>query len=167
MFAQITPQNRRFAPGLALVAIGLLLLVGQLVHTAWMASLVLLMLAIVFVAFGVYTRMFGWMIPGGILAGLAVGIFLEQSLPLLSAEARGGIILLSLAAGFAGIIPLCAAFARRVMLWPLFPAGALALIGAAVLIGGEALQLLSALNLAWPLALMALGTYLLVRRSRA
>jgi hypothetical protein len=46
----------------------------------------------------------------------------------------------------------------------LIPGGILAAIGAILLLGGYGLQLLTLIGVAWPLILVAIGVYLLLKR---
>ncbi|MBZ0286339.1 MAG: hypothetical protein K8I30_01895, partial [Anaerolineae bacterium] len=52
-------------------------------------------------------------------------------------------------------------FERKFVSWPLIPGGILALVGVLLFIGGGALNLLEWLGKLWPLALIAVGAYVL------
>ena len=65
-----TPARSGVIAGVALIAIGLLALLSQLVDLQNFGLLVLPTLALIFLAWGLITRTFGLIIPGGILAGI-------------------------------------------------------------------------------------------------
>lgn len=157
-----------WAAGIGLVAIGALLLVAQFVNSEFTGMLILPALALIFLIWGMVTRTFGLIIPGGICAGLGVGTWLvasdwaEQNL---SGEAKGGLFLMVFALGWALITVLSVFVAEKVHWWPLIPAAVMALIGTPLLIGGTAVQALVWLGYIWPLALVAVGLFLLLRRA--
>jgi hypothetical protein len=168
MATQTTPRNQNaWIGGAALIAIGLLALVGQFVKSDALGLLFLPALGIIFIAWGIGRHSFGLLIPGGILSGIGMGVFLSVSLGTLSAETRGAIVLLSMAAGFAIITPFSMFFSWRTQWWSLIVAGFMALVGGALLIGGAALDALQLAGYLWPLILIALGAYFIFRRTSA
>jgi hypothetical protein len=152
-------------PGLALILIGLLIFAGQWIKEDWIGLLFLPALGIIFLAWGMISKKVGLIVPGGILSGIGAGAILVQGpFANLSGEATGGVFMIAFAAGFL-LIPLFAAFIDgKFHWWPLIPAGFMAIIGAALLIGGTALQVLEMANYLWPLALIAIGLYLILWR---
>jgi hypothetical protein len=159
--------DRRWVGGVALVALGAVMLIGQFANSAFTGTLILPALAIVFLAWGIATRHAGPMVPAGIFIGLSLGTWLMLSDWItegLSEEARGGVFLLAFALGWASICALTFIFAKELHWWPLIPAGIMALIGGALLVGGTALQALTWLGYVWPIGLVALGLLLLLRR---
>ncbi len=161
------PANR-WAAGLALMLIGVLMLFGQLRQDAWFGQLVLPALAVIFLVWGIAARHAGPIIPGAILAGVALGTTLEHSLVIPGVADPGApIILLSLALGFAAITPLTAAFTCSTQWWGAIVGGLCAVVGVALLVGGAALDVLTVLGNAWPLVLIALGIYLIWQQYRA
>lgn len=153
--------------GAILIAVGLITFFAQVLPWEWLGLFVLPAIGLVFVIAGFVAGSWGLMIPGGILSGLGAGVLLQHYMPELTPEMRGGIILLSLALGFAAIIPLSALVAGPRSYWPLFVAVPLGLVGTAVLVGGAALTALHLAGYAWPLILIALGVYLVWCRTSA
>lgn len=164
--------------GLILIFGGALALVGQIVPDSWGLNyglFVLLGLGVAFLAAGILTRQTGWLIPGGILSGIGAGVALvegplAQAIPtrLLPGD-EGGLFLIAFGGGWFLITGLSALFTDRTQWWPLIPGGILTAIGLAVGFGGLFLEALQAISRVWPLALIALGLYLIyqVRRSPA
>lgn len=160
-------RNRAVA-GAALIIIGAVALIAQFADSVTVAMLVMPTLALIFLIWGLVTRTFGLIIPGGILAGLGLGTYLTIAGPLAGVEepSMGGIILVCFAGGWLLISLLSPLTGERFQWWPLIPGGILGIIGLILLGGGPALQVLKVIGYAWPLALVALGIYLLVKRQR-
>lgn len=158
-----TPETRnRTAGGIVLIAVGLLLLAGQVIR---LDNLFLPALAVIFILAAMTQRNPGLMVPGGILMGIGVGSFLTENVFFAMAEpARGGLFLVSLAGGFALITVLSSLFTKQSQVWALFPATIIGLIGGALLIGGSAINVLTFLGQVWPVFLILGGLMLLVQR---
>jgi hypothetical protein len=158
-------RNRRLVGGVMLILIGLMVLAGQFFPNAGL--LFLPGLAILFLAWGLLTRKIGLIIPGGILSGIGAGAALiEGPFHYLPEQARGGVFLMTFAAGFV-LIPLLAPFSRpapRLVWWPLIPAFFIGGTGALLFAGQAGLNALQYANYAWPLVLVALGLYMILRR---
>ena len=158
-------RRGRIIAGVSLVTIGLLTLVLQFGETMNLGQYFLNALGLIFLIWGLTTDTFGLLIPGGILSGLGLGTYLVSG-PLSSIEgqATAAVILLSFAAGWA-LITLLSGFTRDgFQWWPLIPGGIMAAIGGALLAGGLALEILSWLGRGWPLGLVVVGLYLILRR---
>jgi hypothetical protein len=153
------------AAGLTLIAMGALLLLAQVANFPGLFFLPAL--AGLFLIWGLATRTTGLLIPGGILAGIGSGAYLvEQPFAAVSDPAKGGLFLLAFAAGWAMIsaLSIFTSANRRPVLWPLIPAGVLALVGALLTAGGVGLKVLEAAGQGWPVILIALGLYFILRR---
>ena len=165
-------QRNRTMEGVALIGIGLLALAGYFLPADLSGLLFLPALGLIFLLWGLGARAIGLLIPGGILSGLGLGIFLlAQPLRHLSEEMKGGVFLLAFALGWGVITLLSTLISDRLHWWPLIPGGILTLIGGAVLIGGSALtglaalgSLLGTIGSAWPVGLIVLGLYLILWR---
>jgi hypothetical protein len=158
-------ENGRWVGGAVLILIGLLSLAAQFIPSQSMGQVFLLLLGSLFLIWGIGTRNVGLVVPGGVLSGLGTGVYLIGGpLGYLGDPASGGVIVLSLAAGFVLIALLSSAIGRRIYWWPLIPATVLAFVGA-TLLGGEAgLEMLVWFGRVWPVALIGVGAYLLLRR---
>ncbi len=154
--------GRRWPAGIALIAIGVLVVVTQFSHSDLMGQLFLLNLGLIFLLWGIATRSVGFLIPGGILSGIGMGVYLmEGPLSGLERASGGAVFMLSFALGWILITALSALVCRETYTWPLIPGGIMAFIGTALLVGGPALTALSWANKTWPLLLIALGAYVL------
>ena len=117
-----------------------------------------------FLAAGLITRKVGLLIPGGIVMGVGAGALLTMGLlPTASEMVSGGAFFFGLAGGFS-LITLASLFIGRRMAWPLIPAAGLTAFGAILFTGETGLALLTSLRFVWPLVLIAIGLYLVLRR---
>jgi hypothetical protein len=106
-----------------------------------------------------YTRQYGYLVPGGIMTGLGAGIIASESITL-TGEETGGVIVLGLGLGFLAIWLIGAiVHVAQHHWWPIIPGGILALVGGALLVGGQAVQLLDY----WGIILVAIGLFVLWR----
>ena len=123
-------------------------------------------LAIIFLAWGLFTHTFGLIIPGSVLGGIGISIFLT-GLPVSEASkmVSDGVFLIGFASGWALISLLSLVNSDNFVWWPLIPGGILATIGAMLMTGLAGLSLLAAISYAWLLALVEAGIYILVRQS--
>ena len=159
------PAPRRRQSGLVwgaiLIAIGVFTLIEQVIHLD-IGMLFLPLLALIFLLAGVLGRRYGLIIPGGILAGIGVGALLtEGPFKYMQDPERGGVFMLAFACGWL-LITLASLLIGRVILWPLIPGAFIGLFGVALL--GAHTGLLSVVSLGWPIILIAIGLYLVLRR---
>jgi hypothetical protein len=147
-------------PGVILIGVGLTLFAVQLLHLD--TDVVVLVLGLIFGMAFAATRRYGLLIPAGILTGLGAGIVLEDS------GAKGEPALLGLGLGFLAIYAVDAltSGAREPgRWWPLIPGTITTVIaGASGTFGDEGAR---AIAQGWPIVLIALGAWLLVRRGTA
>ncbi|RMG99832.1 MAG: hypothetical protein D6706_04940 [Chloroflexi bacterium] len=163
--ASCPAKRNRIVTGIALIALGGLALVSQFVQLPGMGMLVLPGLSLIFIVWGIAVREAGLMIPGGILGGIGTGMYLMDVLPL-EGTAEPGVFMLAFAGGFGLITLLTAVFTDETHWWALWPAGIMAFIGAGLLIGGVALNLLNLVGKLWPVALILFGILLVIRDQR-
>lgn len=106
-----------------------------------------------------FTRHYGYLVPGGILTGLGAGIALQDAFTLTD-DTSGGVIVLGLGLGFLSIwlIGQIVNVARGLW-WPLVPGGILAVVGGALLVGGDAVRILDY----WGIVLVLIGIVVLWR----
>lgn len=129
-------------------------------------SLLLPMLAVGFIVAGMLTREAGWFIPGGILGGLSLGIYLQEGPFRFAGEQRDGVFMLAFALGWFSITLLSRLFTRERHWWALIPGGVMTLIGLAALGLGSAARLLQLAGALWPVALIGAGLSILFQRWR-
>jgi hypothetical protein len=123
----------------------------------WIGALFLGMIGLGFWVVYLMKREFWWaIIPGGVLFTLAAVVIASIWS---KDETPGAVFFFGLALTFALLTLLPTQ--HKHMTWPLIPAGVLAVMGAAIL-----LSVGSALNYVWPVALIAVGLWLLYRQSR-
>jgi hypothetical protein len=160
--------RHRWMAGVALIAIGVLVLVVQFADSEALGLLFLPGLGLIFLIWGMAVRSVGLLIPGGILGGIGLGVYLMAG-PLsgLEGEAEGAVFFLSFAGGWVLITLLSGLVCREAHWWPLIPGGIMALIGGALLAGGPALTALNWAGKSWPLIPIGFGLYLLLRRHTA
>lgn len=148
--------------GWVLLVVGLYLLLLQLFPHSSVILLSILGLGLLLSA--VITHKMGWLIPGGILSGIALGIYLVDPTRSTVPEAtQGGVFLMAFAAGWA-LITLLSPLVERWVWWPLIPAAILGFIGWAV--WEQRLEWLERLNWVWPLALVGIGAWILLQPPR-
>ena len=148
--------------GIVVVGIGVFLLLGQLVPDTgtWNPLIV----GLVFLAAALFRREYGFLVPGGIISGVGVGVLLE---PAFDEPWAGAILLFSIAAGFASIWVL-----GQLMRmpenhpWPLIPASIIALVAGVQLADAD----VDGVMRWWPLIIIAFGVVIiesaLLRRRR-
>jgi hypothetical protein len=142
--------------GVVLITIGVAFLLGQLLPNA--GRFVPLLVGLSFLAVFLATRNYGFLVPGGIVTGVGVGIVMAMED---QGRVGGGLFLVSLGLGFIGIVILGALFRlRENHPWPLVPGGILCTIGLITLAGtryGDVARY------AWPIVLIGLGVLFVLR----
>lgn len=157
---EATGPRDRIMFAIVLIIVGLGGLASQLLESRPdVGGWVVLIIGLAFLGGFVYSHKYGFLVPGGIMSGLGAGIVLEQSLTWTD-EQSGGIVVLGLGLGFLSIWAI-AAFTKAAghHAWPLVPGFILAAVGAALLIGGQAVDLLDY----WGVAVIGMGIILLWR----
>lgn len=134
------PANRTrggLVGGLILVMLGIGLLVIQ--FTSFDASIIVLFLGIAFLVGAIATRAYGLVVPGCILSGLGVGLFLEQLVGQGALQLQEPVAI-GLGLGFIAIWVFDQFFTRTVpregRWWPLIPGGILLAVGIVNNLGG-------------------------------
>jgi hypothetical protein len=146
---------------IVLIAIGVIGVITQVWKpSADLGGWVVLVIGLGFLTAFASTRRYGYSIPGGILTGLGAGIVISQAVSWATSEGEGGAVVLGLGLGFLSIL-LLQRFAGEVGngWWPLIPGGILTVVGGALLIGGQAVELLDY----WGIAVVAIGVLVLWR----
>jgi hypothetical protein len=158
---ELRPRDRNFV-GLLLVGLGLLVLLSNLTQTIDFGILILPTLGLIFLAWGFYTRRFGFIVPGCILTGLGIPMLLMQTNLDLSGEKSGALFVLGLGLGFGAMSLFAPFFKEKNVWWPLIPGAILVVVGVLLFVGGDALRWLTWLGMVWPLILIGIGAYILV-----
>ena len=161
-----TPRRRHggLLAGIILILIGLSSLLAILYPTIDFDRYFLLLLGIIFLTWGSLRSTRGLLIPGGILTGLGAAVLLTSGIySQFTNPVDGGIFLLVFAGGWLLIPLFTALFARPVMWWPTIPAAFMAVFGVALLASSLDPQVLDYLNKGWPLILIVIGLYLILR----
>jgi hypothetical protein len=163
---QAAAPKEKVITGIVLVIIGIVALLGQFLAQFNLSHLILPGLGLGFLAWGILARQVGFLIPGGILSGIGLGVIVTQTGigGEMGSEQSGALFLLSFAAGWLLITLLSAVFTTETQWWPLIPGGIMAAIGSALLIGDPALTVLEFAGRVWPVALIIIGVYLIWRR---
>ena len=151
--------------GALLIAIGLLVLLAQNIKTESLGLLFLPALGGLFLVAGIVGRQVGFIIPGGILTGIGLGVILTQNPQVaLTETAQGGVFFIGFALGWFLITVLSKLFTHETQWWALIPGGIMALLGGALMLGGAALNVLEFVGRWWPLVLVGLGLVIIMRR---
>ena len=123
-------------------------------------------LSAVLVVIGTLQRESAWFIPGGILAGIGLGDYLSEASFLASSlteKAATGVFLLSFALGWVGVFALSKRLGDAPNAWALVPAIVMSVLGTLLLSAGAGERVLEVASYAWPLGLVAVGAYLVLK----
>jgi Toastrack DUF4097 len=154
--------SRSFLP-LALITLGVVFLLSNLVPEQARGGLFLLGLGAAFIAGRLTTGRYGYAVPGGILAAIGVYV-IAQHVWTPNGLSSSGMFFAMLGLGF-GLVYVVGM--RPASIWPLFPAVILVGLGI-VQLGVASLGPLASwawIAAYWPVALILLGAWLLLRES--
>ncbi len=156
-----TGPRDRIVLAIILIVVGVVSLASQMFEFSTdVGGLVVTVIGLGLLAAFAYTRQYGYLIPAGIMTGLGVGIIASESFAFVDEQTTGGAIVLGLGVGFlaiwviGGIMRLA-----QNHWWPLIPGGILAVVGGALLLGGDAVKVLDY----WGVAIIAVGLFVLWR----
>lgn len=152
--------SRSFLP-LALITLGVVFLLGNLIPERGRAGLVVLGLGAAFMIGRVATGRYGYAVPAGLLIAIGAYISLQHAQESQSAQGAGWFFAL-LGLGFVLVYLIGS---RPAAVWPLFPATILIGLGL-VLFGVGSLGALASMSWIvayWPAGLVLLGAWLLFR----
>jgi len=148
--------------GIILIVIGMGLLASRFLSLeGWIP----LGLGLIFTLAGILKRSAGLLIPGGIISGVGLGIVVTQNglLAPMGTLDGGAVMLLSMALGWLTIPVLSKLFTDETQIWPVFPGGALLIIGSLILMGTNGLKALEILGSYWPVILILIGVSVLAQ----
>ena len=123
------------------------------------------MLGLGMLVWGSLSHRTGWIIPGGVLSGIGMGILAMEGPWRFPAADQNGVFLICFAFGWFLIAILTALF-TCFQWWALIPGGIMALIGGSVLVTNGTIRW-EDLNLVYAVILIAIGLVLLVYKGRA
>jgi hypothetical protein len=148
-------ERGNIVPALVLIGIGTVLLIAQLTGVG--PEAVVAVIGAGFLIAYAATRTYGFLIPGGIMTGLGIGIIIETQMT----GSQGEPVLLGLGIGFLSIYAVDAIVRRSEALWwPVIPGGILATIG--VLVGTGREGWLENAGAWWPAILIVIGGLILL-----
>ncbi|MBM3471122.1 MAG: hypothetical protein FJX73_10100 [Armatimonadetes bacterium] len=153
-------MERRYVQGLVLIVVGVVLLLAMRALPVGDQS-VLFVGALLLVAYA-FTGRYGLLVPAGIVTGLGAGIAAREWV-----GADRAPVLLGLGVGFLFIyvVDLARSGRQAAEWWPLVPGGILVAVGLLRIVRGAGI--LQAMTAWWPVLLVVLGIWLLVRRRAA
>jgi hypothetical protein len=154
--------NNRTAAGIVLILFGAATLLQRWFN---IGSFIVLLLGLFMLVWGSISRRTGWIIPGGILTGIGLGILAMEGPWQFPTVDQNAIFLLCFAFGWF-LIPILTAIFTCTQLWALIPGGIMALIGSGILVLNGAIPW-DDLNLVYAVILIAVGLFLLVYKGRA
>jgi hypothetical protein len=157
--------NNRRTHGVVIGVVLILLGVATLLQRWFdIGNFVVLMLGLGMLAWGSVSHRTGWIIPGGVLTGIGLGILATEGPWQIPAAGQNGVFLLCFAFGWFLIVILTALFTCT-QWWALIPGGIMALIGGGILVTNGNVRW-EDLNLVYAAILIVIGLILLVYRSR-
>ena len=154
-------RNHRIVAGVILVLFGLATLLQR-----WLdiGNYIVIVLGVGMLVWGSISHRSGWIIPGGVLSGIGLGILAMQGPWQIPIADQNGVFLLCFAMGWF-LITLLTALFTCTQWWALIPGGIMALIGGSILVTNGAIRWMD-LNLVYAFILIVIGLILLVFRGR-
>ncbi|RPJ51271.1 MAG: hypothetical protein EHM21_03105 [Chloroflexi bacterium] len=114
---------------------------------------------------GIIRRRVGLMIPGCLLLGAGIGVYLAwRGQTIGNGLAQTGVMLVGFAFGWLAISVIARQVVQKNIWWPLIPGGILAVVGMGLYIGGDPTHALGFIGNTGSIALMIFGLYLLLMR---
>lgn len=152
-------RDNWWLPGVILVALGIVFLIANLGLVTLGGATLFLGLSAVFLLARFLSGSYGFAVPAGLLAGFGSYLALVENGVL---PEHGGWFFILLGLGFVAVYIIGL---RPAAIWPFFPAAALIGFGALLegLVAAWPLAALAWVASYWPLALIAVGLWLLVR----
>ncbi len=164
---QTSNPNKTYVIGSMLILMGILFFVEQVVQSPYLGMLIIPGLGLIFIVWALLLRSFGLLVPGGILLGVGVGSMLAGSFwPADLGIDAGASFQIAFGLGWVLITLLSPLTTGGFQWWPLIPGGILLSIGLLILAGEWGGKILTLSGYLWPLALVALGIYLIFTHTR-
>ncbi len=164
--AALTPQPAWWAlvPGGIFAGLGYCLLFSP---RQWFDFVLYLSLGIALplLIWGLITRLTGLVIPGCLVLGAGIGVYMAWRLPAVgNGLTQTGIMLMWFAGGWIAISAALRWISHKYVWWPLIPGGIIAMVGTGLYIGGDPTHALGFIGNTGSIALMIFGLYLLLMR---
>ncbi len=160
--------TKTYISGSILILMGILFFVEQIVQSPTFGALMLPGLGLIFIAWALLLRNFGLLIPGGILTGIGFGIlFMDYGPAILAGVDDGALFMIVFGLGWGLITLLSPLTEGRFVSWPLIPGGIIGGIGVFLLLGDVGETVLNLLSYLWPLLLVALGVFIIIKQYRS
>ena len=155
-------HNSRIAAGVILIVFGAATLLQR-----WLdiGNYIVLLLGFGMLIWGSVSHRTGWIIPGGVLTGIGLGVLAMQGPWQFPVADQSGIFLVCFAMGWF-LITLLTALFTCTQWWALIPGGIMALLGGIILFTNGATPWMD-LNLVYAVILIVIGLILLVFRGRS
>lgn len=151
-------MGRSSLVGIVLILLGVLFFFAQRMGIG--GEGVVAVIGLAFLAAYAFTGQYAFLVPGGIMTGLGIGIIYETRL-----GANGAPVLLGLGLGFISITVISRLDSRAGgHWWALIPGGILTLVG--LLLAAGQTGTLGAIARWWPALLIVLGLYIIYRQRR-
>jgi hypothetical protein len=154
-------RNHRMAAGIILIVFGAASLLQRWLN---IGNYVVLLLGMGMLTWGSISRRTGWIIPGGVLTGIGLGILAEEGHWFLITADQSGVFLVCFAFGWF-LITLLTALFTCTQWWALIPGGIMAVIGGSILVTNGAVRW-EDLNLVYAIALLIIGLFLIAYKGR-
>ena len=154
-------RSQRIAVGVFLILFGAATFLQRWFH---IGNYVVLLLGLAMLTWGSVSHRSGWIIPGGVLSGIGLGILAMDGPWQFPIENQNGIFLLCFAMGWFLITILTALFTCT-QWWALIPGGIMLFLGGSLLVTNGAVRWVD-LNLVYAFILIVIGLILLVTRGR-
>ena len=154
-------RNHRISAGVILIILGTVSLLQR-----WLdiGNYIVLVLGLGMLVWGSVSQRTGWIIPGGVLTGIGLGILAMEGHWLFPGADQDGVFLVCFAFGWL-LITLLTALFTRTQWWALIPGGIMTLIGGGMLVTNGAIRW-EDLNLVYAIILFSIGLFLLTYNGR-
>jgi hypothetical protein len=154
-------RNHRIAAGVILIVFG----AAALLQT-WLdiGNYIILALGLGMLVWGSLSHRTGWIIPGGVLAGIGLGILAEEGRWFFAAADQSGVFLLCFAVGWF-LITLLTTLFTSTQWWALIPGGIMAVIGGSILATNGGVRW-EDLNIVYAVLLLGIGLFLIAYKGR-
>jgi hypothetical protein len=155
-------RNHRIAAGAILIVFGAASLLQR-----WLdiGNYIVLMLGVGMLIWGSVSHRTGWIIPGGVLTGIGLGILAEEGHWFFATADQSGVFLVCFAFGWL-LITLLTGIFTRTQWWALIPGGIMAVIGGSILVTNGGVRW-EDLNIVYAVLLLGIGLFLVTYKGRA